>query len=81
MAKVELYAYQYEQEKDTYHVNPKQIHKFKNMKEFEETSGIFALSYFLGHPLKNLGFCYCFEGQDIMNKENIKLVSYGFLED
>ena len=81
MDKVELYAYQYDQEKDIYNVNTKPIHTFKNMKEFEEISGIYAMTYFMGHPLKNLGFCYCYKGQDITNKENFKLASYGFMED
>ena len=80
MEKVELYAYQYEQEKDTYHIDTKPIHTFKNMKEFEETSGIYAMTYFMQHPFEGIGFCYCYEGQDITNKENIKLASYGFME-
>ncbi len=81
MDEVELYAYTYDKEKDTYNINPKPIHTFNSMKEFEEISGIYAMTYFMGHPLKSLGFCYCYKGQDITNKENIKLVSYGFMEE
>ena len=81
MDKVELYAYIYDEATDTYNINPKPIHTFKSMKEFEETSGIWAMTYFMGHPLKNLGFCYCYKGQDITNKEHLKFASYGFMED
>lgn len=75
---VELYAYQ--REEDTYYIDPKPIHTFKDMKDFEETSGIVAMCYFMEHPFRNLGFCYCFKGQDITKKENIQLASYGFME-
>ena len=51
------------------------------MKEVEETSGVYAMTFFMGHPLKNLGFCYCYKGQDITNKEHLKFASYGFMED
>ncbi len=81
MDKVELYAYTYDKETNTYNISTKPIHTFKNMKEFEEISGIYAMSYFMQHPLINLGFCYCNKGQDILNKENIKIASYGFMEE
>lgn len=78
--KIEMYAYIYEQEKDTYNIQTKPIHTFKNLKEFEETSGIYAMSYFMRNPLKSLGFCYCEKGQDITNKEYIHFATYGFME-
>ncbi len=78
--KVELYAYLYDKENNSYGIDPKPIQTFKNMKEFEETSGIYAMCYFMEHPAKDLGFCYCFKGQDILNKEHMQLASYGFME-
>ena len=80
MSKVELYAYIYDKEADAYNIYAKPIHTFKDMKQFEEISGIYAMSYFMKHPLVNLGFCYCYKGQDITNKEHIKIASYGFME-
>lgn len=81
MSEIELYAYVYNKDIDTYNINTKSIHTFKDMKEFEEISGIYAMTYFMQHPLTNLGFCYCDKGQDILNKENMKIASYGFMED
>ena len=51
--KIELYAYQYDKEKDAYGIDPKPIHTFDNMKDFEDTSGIYAMCYFMEHPAKN----------------------------
>ncbi len=57
----------------------KPIHVFKNEKEFDETSGIYAFTFYLGHPLKNLVFYWCFEDEDIA--KDGKKCSYGFMED
>lgn len=76
-----MYAYIYNKEKDSYAIQAKPIHTFKNLKEFEETSGLYAMVYFMKNPLKSLGFCFCEKGQDITNKEHIQFATYGFMED
>ena len=81
MNKVELYAYTYDKESDTYNINTKPVHVFKDMTEFEEISGIYAMTYFMQHPLANLGFCYCYKGEDILDKECLRMASYGFMEE
>lgn len=75
----EILLYAYRKNDDSYLVDPNIIHTFKDMKDFEETSGLYAMMYFMQNPLIGLGFCYCYKGQDILKEMNI--ASYGFMED